>query len=99
MDMGSSIYDVHKKLPIFSQSPPPPTPHHPQKVTIDLLCRNNIIHKHVTNFKTPSPRSCVDVINVWSLYFYHKPTAAQRCLLYFSSQPKQCLKNFKIFPL
>ena len=42
-------------------------PHHPQKWTIDLLFKNNRIHKHVTNFKTPTPPFLVDVINVWSL--------------------------------
>ena len=60
---GSSIYDVHKKLPIFWS----PYPHHPQKWTIDLLFKNNRIRKHVTNLKTPSPPFRVDIINVWSL--------------------------------
>ena len=63
---GSSIYDVHKKWPIFC----PPFPHHPQKWTIDLLFQNNRICKHVTNFKTPLPPFHVDVINVWSLISY-----------------------------
>ena len=60
---GSSIYDVHKKWPIFRS----PYPHHLQKWTIDLLFENNRIRKHVTNFKTPPPTFRVDVINVWSL--------------------------------
>ena len=37
------------------------------QITIDLLFKNNRMHKHVTNFKTPPPPFCVDVINVWSL--------------------------------
>ena len=47
----SFIYDVHKKWLIFW----PPYPHHLQKWTIDLFFKNNRIHKHVTNFKTPPP--------------------------------------------
>ena len=41
--------------------------HHLQKWTIDLLFKNNIIRKHVTNFKTPPPPFRMEVINVWSL--------------------------------
>ena len=46
----------------------PPNPHHPQKLTIDLLFKNNRIRKHVTNFKTPPSPFRVDLINVWSLF-------------------------------
>ena len=42
----------------------PPYPHHLQKWTIDLLLKNNRIHKHVTNFKTPHPPS------VWTSWMY-----------------------------
>ena len=45
----------------------PPYPHHPQKWIIYLLFKNNKIHKHVTDFKTPPSPFCVDIINVWSL--------------------------------
>ena len=45
---------------------PLPHPHHSQKWTIDLLSKNNRIHKNVTNFNSPTLFR-VDVINVWSL--------------------------------
>ena len=38
-----------------------------QKLTKDILFKNNRIRKHATNFKTSSPPFCVDFINVWSL--------------------------------
>ena len=60
---GSSIYDVHKKWPIFW----PPWPHHPQNWTTDLLFKSNRISKHVTNFKTPPPPFRMAVINVCSI--------------------------------
>ena len=49
-----SIYDVHKKWPIFWY----PHPQHPQKWAIDLLFKNNSTRKHVTDFNSPpSPPS------------------------------------------
>ena len=62
---GSSIYDIHKKWPIFWT----PYPHHLQKWTIDLFFKNNRIRKLVTNFKIPPPPFHVDIVNVWSLTF------------------------------
>ena len=44
----------------------PPSPPHPQKWTIDLSFKINRIRKYATNYKTPSPPFCVDVINNWS---------------------------------
>ena len=45
---------------------PAPTPYL-QKLTKDVLFKNNRIRKQATNFKISSPPFCVDVINVWSL--------------------------------
>ena len=45
---------------------PTPTPYS-QKLTKDILFKNNRICKQATNFKTSSPTFGVDVINVWSL--------------------------------
>ena len=40
---------------------------HPQKLTIDLLFKNDRICKYVANFKTPLIHFHVDVTNVWFL--------------------------------
>ena len=50
----------------FTDHPPRTNPHL-QKLTIDLLFKNNRICKDVTNFKTSLTILCVDIIYVWSL--------------------------------
>ena len=50
-----------------STNHPHPSTLHPQKLTINLLLKNNRICKHMTNFKVSSPLR-VDAADVWSLY-------------------------------
>ena len=85
-----------KKWPILWPHQHPS--HHPLKWIIDLLFKNSIMWKHVTNFKTLPHPFHLDTINVWFLkhylFFYNgvKETPEKKTV----EKNVKCLKIWKM---
>ena len=61
--LRTDIIDVHEKMTTFVTSF---RTLHPQKLTTDLLFKNNRVRKYVTNFKAPIPFLCGPLHKKWS---------------------------------